>query len=140
VNRRGKSDSPIVPGKLPNKGSGAPRPTEEVEERGLAKGNTLRQTRSRIQSRTGLQHALERIRQAATPVRYYPRCSSARWDLCGGVPGNRHSYRENNFQNSQISGSTISIFNSNHPYSSIVSFSYLNLHLTVSADMSMNPV
>jgi hypothetical protein len=42
MNKRGKSDSPIVPEKLPNKGSGAPRPAEEVEERGLAKGNALR--------------------------------------------------------------------------------------------------
>jgi RNA-directed DNA polymerase len=65
MNKRGKSDSPIVPGKLPNKGSGAPRPAEEVEERGLAKGNALRQTRTRTQSRADLQHALERIRQAA---------------------------------------------------------------------------
>ena len=62
MNERGKSDSPIVPKKLPNKGSGAPRSTEEAEGRGLAKGNTLRQTRSRMQSRTDLQHALERIR------------------------------------------------------------------------------
>jgi group II intron reverse transcriptase/maturase len=65
MNERGKSDSPILPGKLPNKDSGAPRSAEEVEERGLAKGNTLRQTRPRTQSRADLQHALERIRQAA---------------------------------------------------------------------------
>ncbi len=35
----GKSDRPIVPGKLPNKGDGAPWLAEEVEGRGLAKGN-----------------------------------------------------------------------------------------------------
>jgi hypothetical protein len=73
MNKRGKSDSPIVPEKLPNKGSGAPRPAEEVEERGLAKGNALRQTRTRTQSRADLQHALERIRQAATLARHHPR-------------------------------------------------------------------
>jgi group II intron reverse transcriptase/maturase len=65
MNERGKSDSPIGPEKLPNKGSGAPRSAEEVEERGLAEGSALRQTRSRTQSRADLQHALERIRQAA---------------------------------------------------------------------------
>ncbi|NIS81935.1 MAG: group II intron reverse transcriptase/maturase [Anaerolineales bacterium] len=65
MNERGKSDSPIVPGKLPNKGCGAPRPAEGVEGRGLAEGNPIRQTRSRTQSRKDLQRALERIRQAA---------------------------------------------------------------------------
>ena len=58
----GKSDSLIVPKKLPNKGSGAPRSAEEVEGRGLAKGNLVQQNRVRIQWRDTLQHALERIR------------------------------------------------------------------------------
>jgi hypothetical protein len=65
MNERGKSDSPIVPGKLPNKGRGAPRSAEEVEGRGLAKGNRSQQTRFRTQSREDLQRALGRIRQAA---------------------------------------------------------------------------
>ena len=67
MNERGKSDSPIGPEKLPNKGCGALRPAEEVEGRGLAKGNPVQQTRSRTrtQSRKDLQRALERIRQAA---------------------------------------------------------------------------
>jgi len=65
MNERGKSDSPIGPEKLPNKGGGALRPAEEVEGRGLAKGNPNRQTRFRTQGRVDLQHALERIRQAA---------------------------------------------------------------------------
>jgi hypothetical protein len=39
MNERGKSDSLIVPEKLPNKGCGAPRPAEGVEGRGLAEGN-----------------------------------------------------------------------------------------------------
>ena len=69
MNERGKSDSLIVPGKLPNKGCGAPRHAEGVEGRGLAKGNPVQQTRSRTQSRKDLQHALERIRQAVRCLR-----------------------------------------------------------------------
>ena len=65
MNEGGKSDSPIVPGKLPNKGRGALRFAEGVEGRGLAKGNLIQQTRTRTQSRKDLQHAVERIRQSA---------------------------------------------------------------------------
>jgi hypothetical protein len=39
MNGRGKSDSLIVPRKLPNKVCGAPRTAEGVEERGLTEGN-----------------------------------------------------------------------------------------------------
>lgn len=38
-----KSDKSVVPKKLPNKGSGAPLTAEGIEERDLAKGNSLRQ-------------------------------------------------------------------------------------------------
>ena len=62
---RGKSDRPIVPKKPPNKGRGAPRLAEAVEERGLAKGNSVQQNRDRAQNRVALQNALDRIRQAA---------------------------------------------------------------------------
>jgi hypothetical protein len=65
MNGRGKSDSSIVPGKLPNKGGGALRPAEGVEGRGLAEGNLFQQPRFRTQSRSDLQQALRRIRQAA---------------------------------------------------------------------------
>ena len=65
MDERGKSDSPIVPGKAPNKGRGAPGPAEAVEGRGLAKGNPGQQTRFRTQGRADLQHALVRIRQVA---------------------------------------------------------------------------
>ena len=65
MNGRGKSDSPIVPRKLPNKGRGALRFAEGVEGRGLAEGNLFQQPRFRTQSRTDLQSALRRIRQAA---------------------------------------------------------------------------
>ena len=58
----GKSDSFILPEKLPNKGRGAPRSAEEVEGRELAKGNLVQQTRVRTQWRDALQLALDRIR------------------------------------------------------------------------------
>ena len=66
MDERGKSDSPIVPGKPPNKGRGAPRPAEAVEGRGLAKGNPVRHDRGRTQDRVALQSALDRVRQAAS--------------------------------------------------------------------------
>ena len=69
MNERGKSDSPIVPGKLPNKGRGALRFAEGVEGRGLAEGNLFQQPRFRTQSRSDLQNALRRIRQAAQRLR-----------------------------------------------------------------------
>ena len=65
MNERGKSDSPIVPGKLPNKGRGALRFAEGVEGRGLAEGNLFQQPRFRTQSRSDLKNAQRRIRQAA---------------------------------------------------------------------------
>ncbi len=65
MNGSGKSDRPIVPEKSPNKGRGAPRPAEEMEGRGLAKGNPRQQTRHRAQNRERLQRALRRVRQVA---------------------------------------------------------------------------
>jgi len=60
---RGKSDRPVVPAKPPNK---AGRPVaEEVEERGLAKGNLRRQNTPRTQGRQSVQSALARVREAA---------------------------------------------------------------------------
>ena len=83
MNARGKSDRPIVPEKFPNKGSGAPRLADGMEERGLAKGNPRQRTRCRTQSRLDLQCALAWVRQAAckdktplseaTPVRHHLR-------------------------------------------------------------------
>jgi hypothetical protein len=64
MNDHGKSDSSILPEKLPNKGRGALRSAEGVEGRELAKGNLVQQNRVRTQWRENLQHALERIRQA----------------------------------------------------------------------------
>jgi group II intron reverse transcriptase/maturase len=65
MNGYGKSDSPILPKRPPNKASAA----EGVEGRGLAKGNLPEHKGSRTQSRTGAPSALERVRQAAVKDR-----------------------------------------------------------------------
>jgi RNA-directed DNA polymerase len=60
---RGKSDSPVVPAKPPNK---AGRPAAEaVEGRGLAKGNASSKTRPGRRAGQGAPSALERVRQVA---------------------------------------------------------------------------
>ena len=63
MNGRGKSDSPVVPGKPPNKAEGPA--AEAVEGRGLAKGNSPERNALRTQSRASAPSALERVRQAA---------------------------------------------------------------------------
>jgi RNA-directed DNA polymerase len=60
VNEFRESHSPIVPMKSPNK-AGQPA-AEEVEGRGLAKGNLPQQTAPRTQCRQGAPSALERVR------------------------------------------------------------------------------
>ena len=63
MNERGKSDSPIVPGKSPNK---AEEPAAEaMEGRGLAKGNPLEDRGDRAQHRPKTPDGIERIRLAA---------------------------------------------------------------------------
>jgi hypothetical protein len=69
MNGSRKSDSCVVPGKRPNKGSGAPRPAEGVEGRRLTKGNPGQQNRRRTQGRGSLHNELDRIRQAARKQR-----------------------------------------------------------------------
>ena len=61
----GKSDRLIVPRKPPNKAAGGPVSAEEVEGRGLAKGNPRQPPQTRTQSRKALMSKLERIRQVA---------------------------------------------------------------------------
>jgi RNA-directed DNA polymerase len=63
MNGHGKSDRPTVPMKSPNK-AGQPA-AEEMEGRGLAKGNPRQQNASRTPSRQGALSALERVCQAA---------------------------------------------------------------------------
>ena len=62
MNGHGKSDSSIVPEKLPNEVS---LETEEVTEgRGLTKGRPLEQNTLRTQGRRGVHSAFERVREA----------------------------------------------------------------------------
>ena len=63
MNAPRNSDSPVVPMKSPNK-AGQPA-AEEMEGRGLAKGNPRQQNAPRTPSRVGAPSALERVRQAA---------------------------------------------------------------------------
>ena len=53
---RGKSDRPVVPKKPVNKGRDASWSAERAEGRGLAKGNSCRQNRSRTLSRARRQY------------------------------------------------------------------------------------
>ena len=63
MDRRGKSDSAVVPAKRPNN---AEEPAAEgVEGRALAKGNSPERNALRTQRRDGASSALERVRQAA---------------------------------------------------------------------------
>jgi group II intron reverse transcriptase/maturase len=59
----GKSDTAVVPKKLPNKA--AEPAAEAVEGREVAEGKTLERNTLRTQSRAGVPSTLERIRQAA---------------------------------------------------------------------------
>ena len=65
MNDRGKSDRRVVPEKRANKGRGAPRPAEPVEERRLTKGNLSKSNSHRAQYRIRLQNALDGIRRVA---------------------------------------------------------------------------
>ena len=59
----GKSDSPVVPAKPPNKTAQAA--AEVVEERGLAKENTTSKTRPGHRAGSGASSALDRVRHVA---------------------------------------------------------------------------
>lgn len=61
----GKSDSPIVPMKPPNKGAAEVSPAEEAEGRGLTKGNTQQSATPRTQCRAGVSNGLLRVREVA---------------------------------------------------------------------------
>ncbi len=60
-----KSDSSIVPKKTANEDRDDNRSEESDEGRELTKGNSDKHDRRRAQNRENLQHALDRIRQAA---------------------------------------------------------------------------
>ena len=61
----GKSDSPIVPRKSPNKADAAASAAEETEGRGLTKGNTRQPATHRTQSRGRVSNGLLRVREVA---------------------------------------------------------------------------
>ena len=61
MHEHGKSDSPIVPEKLPNKAAAA----EVVEERGLAKGNAASSTRPGHSAGRDVSSGLDRVREVA---------------------------------------------------------------------------
>jgi RNA-directed DNA polymerase len=63
TNEHGKSDRPILPEKSPNPSGRLCR--EEMEGRGLAKGNLSQQNTFRTQGREDVHSALERVREAA---------------------------------------------------------------------------
>src|SRR3954468_22830835 len=63
MNERGKSDSPVVPAKPPNKAARAV--AEAVEGRGLAEGNMDNATRAGRRAGQGVPHALHRVREVA---------------------------------------------------------------------------
>jgi len=63
MNERGKSDRPVVPGKLPNKPAEAG--AEAVEGRGLPKGNAASETRAGRSAGQGVSSDLDRVRQVA---------------------------------------------------------------------------
>ncbi len=65
MNERRQSDKPVVPKKRPNKGRDASRSAEDVKGRGLAKGNSIRRSRTRAQIRNVLNQKMDRVRQVA---------------------------------------------------------------------------
>src|SRR5450759_3526844 len=75
MNGCGKSDSPIVPAKPPNKAARADE--EVVEERGLGEGNTVSKTRPGHRAGIGASHALDRVRRGGLgPIRRWTRARS----------------------------------------------------------------
>ena len=63
MHESGKSDSPVVPTKPPNNAARAD--AEVVEERGLAKGNTVSTTRPGPRAGQGVPNGLDRVREVA---------------------------------------------------------------------------
>ena len=65
MHERGKSDSPVVPAKPPNKAMASAVGAEVVEERGLAKGNTDDSTRPGHSAGPDVSSGLDRVREVA---------------------------------------------------------------------------
>ncbi len=97
---RKKSDLAIVAGKPTNK---AGRPAAElVERRARAEGNAEQQSTHRAQDRDRVSQALERVRQAASPISGLPSNTqggsrmreSRTYGSVRGAPSNGRPYRE----------------------------------------------
>ncbi len=65
----GKSARPIVPRKPANKGGDQPLPAEQVEGRGLAKGNQIQPNRHRARDRMGADMANAKRARSGKPRR-----------------------------------------------------------------------
>lgn len=81
---RGKSDSPVVPTKPPNKPALAE--AEAVEERGLPEGNTASKTRPGRRVGQGAPSALDRVRRIARKdkdAKFTPLLHHVDVDRCG---------------------------------------------------------
>jgi len=85
MNGHGKSHSPIVPTKSPNKAGETA--AEGVEGRGLAKGNSREQNALRTQGRVSAQSALERVRAEASDPRQEPYEGKPHVRICAGGTG-----------------------------------------------------
>ena len=83
MNEHEKSDDCVVPMKRSNNGSAAAGSAEGVEERRPVKGNSLKETKDRTQSREALQHARQRVGEAA--VRYCDEPLNSLWHHCYNV-------------------------------------------------------
>jgi hypothetical protein len=104
MNERGKSDSPVVPAKLPNKAARVGvaevvvvvvEEEEELEEGGLAKGNTSNPTRPGHRAGSGVSSGLDRVREAARRIGMHGsrRCCITSMSTVSGRPTGRSARR-----------------------------------------------
>ena len=86
MHEHGKSDSPIVPTKSPNKAGQAA--AEAVEGRGLAEGNTASKTRPGHSAGQGVSNGLDRVREEQEGTRKHgsPRCCTTSISIVSGRP------------------------------------------------------
>jgi len=80
---REKSDERVVPKKRPNNERATARSAEDVEGRRSTKGNSTEETKDRTQSRTALQQALSRVREAVD--RHRDQQLNSLWHHCYDV-------------------------------------------------------
>lgn len=83
MHEREESDERVVPKKRPNKERAAAGLAEGVEGRRSTKGNSMKETKGRTQSRETLQRNLHRVREAA--ARYKEQQLTTLWHHCYNV-------------------------------------------------------